>query len=91
MKPTLTVAAVSLVLLALVAWFVAGRASAADVPAGVDTALWHPLTDRLGLALTSERGMTGQTEFVGTLMVKVGGAWHPVHLEAPGARVRPVQ
>jgi hypothetical protein len=91
MKATLTAAAVGLVMLSLAAWFVARVASAADVPAGVDPARWHPITDRLGLALTHERGMTGQTELVGTLMLKIGAAWHPVYLEPPGPRLRPVQ
>jgi hypothetical protein len=78
-------------LLSLVAWFIASGASAPDVPAGVDPARWHPITDRVGLALTQERGLTGQTEFVGTLMLKIGEAWHPVYLELPGPRLRPVQ
>jgi hypothetical protein len=91
MKTTLTATAVGLVMLFLVAWFIAMGASAADVPSGVDAALWHPITDRIGLALTQGRGMTGQTEFVGTLMLKIGEAWHPVYLKPPGPRMRPVQ
>jgi hypothetical protein len=91
MKATLTAAAVGLVMLSLLAWLVTGGASAADLPSGVDPALWHPLTDRLGLALKPEPGLAGRMEFVGTLMVKIGEAWHPVHLEALEPRVRPVQ
>jgi hypothetical protein len=47
MQTTLTVAVIGLVLLSLAAWFVPSRALAAGIPAGVDAALWHPLTERL--------------------------------------------
>ena len=85
MKATLTATAVGLVMLSLLAWVVTGGASAADLPSGVDPALWHPLTDRLGLALRREPGLARQVEFVGTLMVKIGEAWHPRSPRDPGA------
>ena len=91
MKATLTAAAVGLVMLALLAWVVTDGASAADLSSGVDPALWHPLTDRLGLALKPEPSLARRMEFVGTLIVKIGEAWHPVHLEALEPHVRPVQ
>lgn len=91
MKVILTAVVVGVVLLSLGAWFVTSGASAGGIPPGVDPALWHPITDRLGLALRQERSMGRQMEFVGTLMLKSENAWQPVHLEAPGPRVRPVQ
>ena len=90
MKVTLIAAVVGVVLIALGAWFVTSGASAGDMPPGVDPAFWHPLTDRLGLALRHERGMAGRMELTGTFMVKSDHAWHPVHVEGP-PRARPLQ
>lgn len=91
MKVTLTAAAVGFVLLSLGAWFVTSGASTGDIPPGVDPAFWHPLTDRLGLALRHERNIAGRMEFAGTFMVKSENAWHPVTVDVPGPRVRPLQ
>src|SRR5262245_30317080 len=68
-----------------------GGSPSSDVPPGIDPSEWHPLTDRLGLAVRHERGVAGQPEAVGTLMLKEGNNWIPVHLEPPSPRLKPAQ
>jgi hypothetical protein len=68
-----------------------GGSASSDVPPGIDPSGWHPLTDRLGLAVRQERGVAGQPEVVGTLMLKEGNHWITVHLEPPSPRLKPAQ
>jgi hypothetical protein len=68
-----------------------GGSASSDVPPGIDPSRWHPLTDRLGLAVRQERGVSGQPEVVGTLMLKEGNSWIPVHFEPPSPRLKPAQ
>jgi hypothetical protein len=68
-----------------------GGSASSDVPPGIDPSRWHPLTDRLGLAVRQERGGTAQPEVVGTLMLKEGNNWITVHLEPPSPRMIPAQ
>lgn len=65
--------------------------SANEGPPGVDSKLWYPMTERLGLAVRIEPGLAGRMEYIGTLMVKEGEAWRPVYLEGPSPRLRPLQ
>jgi hypothetical protein len=68
-----------------------GGLASSDVPPGIDPSRWHPLTDRLGLAVRQERGVVGQPEAIGTLMLKEGNNWITVHLEPPSPRLKPAQ
>jgi hypothetical protein len=91
MRQWLTVGLV-LVMIGLLLGVAAGGGSASsDVPSGIDPSMWHPLTDRLGLAVRKEPGVAGRPEFVGTLMLKEGNSWLPVHLEPPSPRLKPAQ
>jgi hypothetical protein len=85
--------------LAAAALFVAALASVAALaqskerevpPPGVAPEMWHPLSDRLGIALHVERapGNRGSGEgdaITGTLMVRENGSWRPVRLSGPPA------
>jgi len=86
------VAGFLLIMIGLLLGGAAGSGSASsDVPPGIDPSRRHPLTDRLGLAVRQERGVSGQPEVVGTLMLKEGNNWIPVHLEPPAPRLKPAQ
>lgn len=68
-----------------------GGSASSDAPPGIDPSRWHPLTDRLGLAVWQERGVAGQPEVIGTLLLKEGNSGIPVHLEPPSPRLKPAQ
>jgi hypothetical protein len=62
----------------------ASRASG-GIPTGVSPEMWHPLSDRIGIAIRAERGLGRDQQIVGTLMVREGDRWRPISLTgAPG-------
>ena len=91
MKRKLLISALIVAVSGVFAGIATSHLSANEGPPGVDSRLWYPVTERLGLAVRIEPGLAGRTEYVGTLMVKDGEAWRPVHLEGPGPRLRPLQ
>jgi hypothetical protein len=59
-------------------------------PPGVEPHLWVPVTDNLGLALRTERTVSGPALF-GTFMVRRGEHWQPVHIDREAPQVTPAQ
>ena len=48
-------------------------------PAGVQADAWQYFSDSVGLAIRFETSRTGERELFGTVMVREGGRWQPVH------------
>jgi hypothetical protein len=68
-----------------------------DVPPEVDPTMWVPVAENFGIVLEgrSSRAITGlimtdELNLRGTLMVKVGGSWHPLYL-IPHVNLEPAQ
>ena len=68
----------------------ASRLADDERPPGVDSQLWHPMTERLGLAVRIEPGFAGRREYIGTMMLKESEHWRPVYLEGLGPQLRSV-
>jgi len=91
MKRKLLISVLIVAVIGVFAGIAINHLSANEGPPGVDSKLWYPMTERLGLAVRIEPGLAGRMEYIGTLMVKEGEAWRPVYLEGPSPRLRPLQ
>lgn len=50
----------------------------ASAPPGVNPQMWHPLSERLGIALRVEKGFGNAGSVLGTLWYRDGDRWRPV-------------
>jgi hypothetical protein len=66
-------------------------ASLPGVPLGVAPEMWHPISDRLGIAIRDEKDLTGRSELYGTFMVRDGAEWRGVYLAAGPPGVVPAR
>jgi hypothetical protein len=90
MKRMLLASLLIVVVISLLVERAASRLADDEGPPGVDSQFWHPMTERLGLAVRIEPGFAGRREYIGTVMLKESEHWQPVYLEGPGPRLRSV-
>jgi hypothetical protein len=82
---------ITLTLLATLGFAFQGRSK--DVPPEVDPAMWVPVAENFGVVLegrSSKAIMEVELSLRGTLMVKLGGRWHPLYL-IPHVNLEPAQ
>lgn len=83
--PTKKILIASLLIVVLVAGvgLVASRASTLPAaPPGIDPAMWHPISDRLGIEIR-DASVAGRTELYGTFMIRDGATWRRLNV-SPG-------
>ena len=67
-------------------------ASSQERPPGIETHLWVPIAENLGLALRYGNQLRGETALFGTFMVRQGQHWQPVHIDSGvPPQVRPLK
>jgi hypothetical protein len=82
---------ITLTLLATLGFAFQGKSK--DVPPEVDPAMWVPVAENFGVVLegrSSKAIMEVELSLRGTLMVKLGGSWHPLYL-IPHVNLEPAQ